>query len=109
MFDGIRESLDGFFSKIRGKGNKLTEQDVKDGLRTVRMALLEADVALPVVKEFMTGVSEKAVGSDVLTAVEPSQQIVKIVHDELIRLMGPGNAEIQQSGCPPKRLKCYKL
>lgn len=101
MFDGIRESLDGFFSKIRGKGNKLTEQDVKDGLRTVRMALLEADVALPVVKDFMAGVNAKAIGQEVLTAVEPSQQIVKIVHDELIKLMGPGDSQLQLQQAGP--------
>jgi len=95
MFDGLRESLDGFFRKIRGKGNKLTEADVKEGLRPVRMALLEADVALPVVKQFMENVGQKAVGADVLSAVEPSQQMVKIVHDELVGLMGPATTQIE--------------
>lgn len=91
MFENLTNSLGGFFNKIRGKGRKLTVQDIKDGLRTVRMALLEADVALPVVRQFITQVSEKAVGQAVLEAVEPSEQIVKIVHDELIELMGPGD------------------
>ena len=95
MFDGLRESLDSFFRKVQGKGNKLSEQDVRDGLRTVRMALLEADVALPVVKEFMTKVTEKAVGQEVLQSVRPTDQLVKIVHDELIGLMGPGETALQ--------------
>jgi len=94
MFDGLRESLDGFFRKVRGKGNKLSAADVQEGLRPVRMALLEADVALPVVRMFMENVEQKAVGADVLSAVEPSQQLVKIVHDELIGLMGPADSGI---------------
>ena len=95
MFESLTESLNTFFVRVRGKGKKLTEADIKEGLRTVRMALLEADVALPVVKEFMTKVGEKAVGQEVLAAVEPSQQLVKIVHDELIALMGPGETGLQ--------------
>jgi signal recognition particle subunit SRP54 len=79
---------------MRGKGRKLTPEDIREGLRTVRMALLEADVALPVVKDFMTKVSEKAVGQEVLAAVEPSQQLVKVVHDELVALMGPADPTI---------------
>lgn len=89
MFESLTSSLGGFFNKISGKGKKLTEADVREGLRTVRMSLLEADVALPVVKEFMEKVTTKAIGVDVLTAVQPTDQIVKIVHDELIRLMKP--------------------
>jgi len=95
MFESLTGSLGSFFTKIRGKGRKLTEADVKEGLRTVRMSLLEADVALPVVKEFIDKVSVKAMGQDVLTAVEPSQMLVKIVHDELIELMGPVDAHIK--------------
>lgn len=79
---------------MRLKGRKLTEADVREGLRTVRMALLEADVALPVIREFMTGVTEKAVGQEVLQAVEPTQQLVKIVHDELIAVMGAEETEL---------------
>jgi signal recognition particle subunit SRP54 len=94
MFDSLTGSLGSFFQKIRGKGRKLTEADVREGLRTVRMSLLEADVALPVVKEFMEKVTVKAIGQDVLTAVEPSHQIVKAVHDELIALMGPVDSRI---------------
>jgi len=100
MFENLTDSLTSFFNKVRGKGKKLSEADVKEGLRTVRMALLEADVALPVVKDFMEKVSVKAVGQDVLSAVEPTQQLVKIVHDELVELMGGGQADllIQPSG-----------
>ncbi|MGD0090773.1 MAG: signal recognition particle protein [Planctomycetota bacterium] len=94
MFESLTSSLGSFFTKIRGKGRKLTEADVREGLRTVRMSLLEADVALPVVKEFIDKVTTKAVGTDVLSAVEPSQQLVKVVHDELIALMGPVDSRI---------------
>ena len=81
MFENLTSSLGSFFTKIRGKGRKLTEADVREGLRTVRMSLLEADVALPVVKEFIEKITAKAIGADVLAAVEPSQQLVKVVHD----------------------------
>jgi signal recognition particle subunit SRP54 len=94
MFESLTTSLGSFFTKIRGKGKKLSEADVREGLRTVRMSLLEADVALPVVKTFIDKVTAKAIGSDVITAVDPSQQIVKIVHDELIELMGPVDSRI---------------
>ncbi|MCZ7647102.1 MAG: signal recognition particle protein [Planctomycetota bacterium] len=94
MFENLTDSLGQFFSKIGARGKKLTEKDVKEGLRTVRMALLEADVALPVVREFMEKVGEKAVGQAVLEAVQPQEQLVKIVHDELIALMGPGESAL---------------
>ncbi|HYF48367.1 MAG TPA: signal recognition particle protein [Planctomycetota bacterium] len=101
MFESLTSSLGNFFNKVRGKGRKLTEADVKEGLRTVRMSLLEADVALPVVKDFIEKVSTKAVGEDVLNAVEPSQQLVKVVHDELINLMGPVDARINYKPAGP--------
>ncbi|MEI6234725.1 MAG: signal recognition particle protein [Planctomycetota bacterium] len=94
MFESLTGSLSTFFRKVGGKGKKLTEADIKEGLRTVRMSLLEADVALPVVREFIEKVTAKAIGNDVLTAVDPSQQIVKVVHDELIALMGPVDTRI---------------
>jgi signal recognition particle subunit SRP54 len=93
MLDNLTSRLAKIVKTIRGEA-RLTEANVQEALREVRIALLEADVALPVVKEFMTAVSEKAVGSEVLQSVEPSQQIVKIVHDELIRLMGPGDSQV---------------
>ena len=101
MFESLTSSLGSFFNKVRGKGKKLTEADVREGLRTVRMSLLEADVALPVVKDFIDKVTAKAIGADVLTAVEPSQQLVKVVHDELINLMGPVDARITYNATQP--------
>src|SRR5438046_4157739 len=95
MFESLTTSLSTFFRKVSGKGKKLTEADILEGLRTVRMSLLEADVALPVVREFIDKVKVKAVGADVIGAVDPSQQIVKVVHDELIALMGPVDSRIQ--------------
>ena len=94
MFESLTNSLGTFFNKVRGKGKKLTEADVREGLRTVRMSLLEADVALPVVKEFIDKVTAKAIGVEVLTAIEPTHQVVKIVHDELINLMGPVDTRV---------------
>ena len=94
MFESLTSSLGSFFHKVRGKGKKLTEADVREGLRTVRMSLLEADVALPVVKEFIDKVTEKAIGAEVLNAIEPTQQLVKVVHDELINLMGPVDSRV---------------
>src|ERR1700761_2423636 len=94
MFESLTGSLSNFFRKVSGKGKKLTESDIREGLRTVRMSLLEADVALPVVKDFIEKVTTKAIGADIITAVDPSQQIVKVVHDELIALMGPVDTRI---------------
>ncbi len=94
MFESLTGSLSSFFRKVGGKGKKLTEADIREGLRTVRMSLLEADVALPVVKDFIEKVTAKAIGADVIGAVDPSQQIVKVVHDELIALMGPVDTRI---------------
>ena len=94
MFESLTGSLSSFFRKVGGKGKKLTEADIREGLRTVRMSLLEADVALPVVKDFIEKVTVKAIGADVIGAVDPSQQIVKVVHDELIALMGPVDTRI---------------
>jgi signal recognition particle subunit SRP54 len=88
MFDALQENLSTAFRSLRGKG-KLSESNMRDGLRQVREALLEADVSLPVVKDFMQRVSEQALGERVLKSLDPSQQVVGIVHQELINLMGP--------------------
>ncbi len=88
MFESLQESLDSALKTLRGKG-KLTEANMRDSLRLVRQALLEADVSLPVVKDFMARVTEEAVGEQVLKLLDPSQQVVKIVYDELVNLMGP--------------------
>ena len=88
MFETLTNTLQGFFQKIGGRP-RLTEKNIKDGLREVRLALLEADVHYQVVKEFIQRVTEKAVGEEVVRGVDPAQQIVKIVHDEIEALMGP--------------------
>ena len=81
MFESLSDRLSGIFDKLTGKG-ALTEADVGEAMREVRRALLEADVALEVVRSFIETVSEKAVGAEVLKSVTPGQQVVKIVHDE---------------------------
>lgn len=93
-FEGLAERLQGTLQKIRGKG-KVTEADVKEMMREVRFALIEADVNLKVVRQFVKTVSEKAVGQDVLKSLTPGQQVVKIVQDELTNLMGGEQAPIQ--------------
>jgi signal recognition particle subunit SRP54 len=93
LFESLTNSLEGFFSKIRGRAT-LTEENIQEGLKEVRLALLEADVHYRVVKEFTKRVSEKAVGEDVVRGVDPAQQIVKIVHDELEALMGPVDSSV---------------
>ncbi|MBV1686518.1 signal recognition particle protein [Novosphingobium sp. G106] len=87
MFDTLSDRLGGVFDKLRGRG-ALKEQDVRDAMREVRIALLEADVALPVVRRFIDDVTEKAVGASVLKSVTPGQQVVKIVNDALVEMLG---------------------
>ena len=100
MFQNLTEKLANAFKKFRNKG-KLTEADVKEGMREVKLALLEADVNFKVVKEFIKSVTERAVGSDVLESLLPAQQIVKIVNEELIKLMGSETPKINISPKPP--------
>jgi signal recognition particle subunit SRP54 len=88
MFEGIQRGLSEAFKKLRGRG-RLTEANVRDGLREVRRALLEADVNLNVTNEFIDRVTERSVGQEVLRTLDPSEQIVGIVYDELVKLMGP--------------------
>ncbi len=102
MFDSLQERLGGIFDGLTGRG-ALSEKDVEAALREVRVALLEADVALPVVKDFIKGVKETAVGEDVIRSVSPGQQVVKIVHDSLVEMLG-GDATANQlfiDGGPP--------
>ena len=87
MFDTLSDRLGGVFDKLRGRG-ALKEQDVRDAMREVRIALLEADVALPVVRRFIDSVTERAVGQEVLRSVTPGQQVVKIVNDALVEMLG---------------------
>ncbi|WP_288485794.1 signal recognition particle protein [uncultured Novosphingobium sp.] len=101
MFDSLSDRLGGVFDKLRGRG-ALKEQDVRDAMREVRIALLEADVALPVVRRFVDQVTEKAVGQDVLRSVTPGQQVVKIVNDALIETLGGDTApELDLKATPP--------
>ncbi len=87
MFDALTDRLGGIFDGLTGRG-ALSEKDVTAALREIRVALLEADVALPVVKDFIGRIKEKAVGEDVIRAVKPGQQVIKIVHDGLIEMLG---------------------
>lgn len=100
MFDELSSKLDGVLGKFRQRG-VLNESMIKEGLREVRRVLLEADVNFKVTREFLGRVQERALGEDVVKAVKPGQQIVKIVHDELAALMGEGRATIAWSSKPP--------
>jgi signal recognition particle GTPase len=87
MFDSLSDRLSTVFDRLRGRG-ALSEADVRGAMREVRIALLEADVALPVVRSFVDKVTEQAVGQQVLKSVTPGQQVVKIVHDALVDMLG---------------------
>ena len=99
-FEGLSGKLNQVFKKLKSHG-KLTESDVKEAMRAVRMALLEADVSYKVVKDFVKKVSERAVGEEVLSSLTPAQQVIKIVNEELCNLMGNENARIQFPSKPP--------
>ncbi|EPR41671.1 Signal recognition 54 kDa protein [Desulfovibrio sp. X2] len=100
MFESLGDRLEGVFKKFRGQG-KLTEENVGEGLREVRLALLEADVNFKVVKDFVERVREQALGVEVMRSLSPGQQVVKIVHEELIRLLGGETTELDLRGKPP--------
>ncbi len=100
MFDSLSDRLSGTLQKLRGQG-RITEDNVKDTLREVRMALLEADVALPVVREFISKVKERALGQDVLRSLTPGQAFIKIVNDELTAVMGEANDGLDLNHQPP--------
>ena len=99
MFDSLTDRLTSVFSRLKGKG-RLSVDDVKAGLREIRLALLEADVNYKVVKDLMARVQERAVGEDVLESLTPGQQVVKIVRDELTTLMGGQSAGLNLSRHP---------
>ncbi len=101
MFDSLSDKLQGIFKNLRGFG-KLTEKNVADALREVRLALLEADVNYKVVKDFIERTKQRALGQEVLTSITPGQQIIKIVHDELVALMG---SDPTQAGTPVPPMK----
>jgi len=96
----LSEKLQNVFKKLRGKG-KLTEKDVNEAMREVRLALLEADVNFRVVKDFVRSVTDKAVGHEVMAALNPAQQVIKIVDGELTELMGSSQSALTFSSKPP--------
>jgi signal recognition particle subunit SRP54 len=100
MFESLSERLGGVFDRLRGRG-ALNENDVREAMREVRIALLEADVALPVVRSFIDSVTEKAVGQSVLKSITPGQQVVKIVNDALVEMLGAEASELELAVTPP--------
>ena len=100
MFETLTSKLESAFKTLRGQG-RLTEQNMKDSLKEIRLALLEADVNYKVVKKFIADVEQEAIGQDVIKSLHPGQLIVKIVHDELIDIMGGANAPLNFSDKPP--------
>jgi signal recognition particle subunit SRP54 len=100
MFEKLQERLDVIFKKVKGHG-KLSEANIKDSLREVRVALLEADVNYKVAKDFLEKVKEKAMGEEVLTSITPGQQFIKVVYDELCELLGKTNKPLDIAGSPP--------
>ena len=99
-FEGLTEKLNATFKRLRGKG-RLTENDVREAMREVRLALLEADVGYKVVKDFVATVTERAIGTDVLDSLTPAQQVIKIVNEELTNLMGGGAAKLTMANNGP--------
>ena len=100
MFDALTDKLQGVFSGLRGRG-RLTEADIEKAMRAIRMSLLEADVSLPVVKQLTTAIKERATGDEVMSSITPDQQVVKIVSEELTRLMGGTNTGLAMASTPP--------
>ena len=99
-FEGLSERLENSFKKLRAKG-KLTESDVKEAMREVRLALLEADVNYKVSKEFTSKVTERAIGADVMESLTPGQMVIKIVNEELTELMGGNESRLAIANHPP--------
>ena len=100
MFDALTDKLQGVFSGLRGRG-KLTESDIDQAMRAIRLSLLEADVSLPVVKQLTTAIAARAKGAEVMESLTPDQQVVKIVSDELTALMGEANVALPLASKPP--------
>ncbi|HLW02047.1 MAG TPA: signal recognition particle protein [Ktedonobacterales bacterium] len=110
MFESLTTRLDTVFERLRGKG-RLTENDVNEAMREVRQALLEADVSFKVVKQFVARVQERAIGSEVLESLSPAQQVIKIVHEQLIEMLGgmDGKTKLNYAGTPPTTIMLVGL
>src|SRR6056297_340979 len=100
MFDNLSDRLNSVFKKLKGHG-KLSEKNIEDGLREVRMALLEADTHYKVVKQLIAEIKERAIGQEVLASLTPAQQVIKIVNEELTALMGSEHEGLNLSGPSP--------
>src|SRR2546430_8042936 len=99
MFDSLSSKLQNAFKNLRGLG-KISETNVAEALREVRLALLEADVNFQVARDFIERVKAKALGQEVVQSIQPGQQIIKVIHDELVDLLGSANAALELSGNP---------
>ena len=102
MFDNLSEKLQRVFKNLRGEG-KLTAENMDEALREIRVALLEADVHFRVVKQFIESIKQKAMGEEVLTALSPAQQVVKIVRDEMVKMLGSHQSKLRFANEPPTR------
>src|ERR1700692_1808837 len=100
MFENLSDKLQRVFKNLRGEG-KLTAENMETALREIRVALLEADVHFRVAKQFIEAVKEKALGAEVLTALSPSQQVVKVVRDEMVKMLGTHQARLRTANEPP--------
>ena len=100
MFDNLSDKLQRVFKNLRGEG-KLTPENMEAALREIRVALLEADVHFRVAKQFIEAVKEKAMGEEVLTALSPTQQVVKIVRDEMVKMLGKHQSKLRTANEPP--------
>src|SRR3989337_3512829 len=100
MFESLSNKMDAVFKKLRGHG-KLSEQNIQEALKEVRIALLEADVNFKVVKDFIQSIQQRAIGQEVMASLTPAQQLIKIVKEELTSLMGGQEQKIHLSGSPP--------
>ena len=100
MFDNLSDKLQRVFKNLRGEG-KLTEENMEAALREIRLALLEADVHFKVAKDFIAAVKEKALGQEVLGSLSPAQQVVKIVRDEMVKMLGQHQSRLRTASEPP--------
>jgi signal recognition particle subunit SRP54 len=108
MFESLTEKLGKIFSRLGNKG-KLTEKDVDEAMREIRLALLEADVNFKVVKEFVAKVRERSVGAAVMESLTPGQQIIKVVNEELVAILGGGQSKLNPAGHPPSIIMACRV